>query len=70
MSVLTTPEAIDTYRLCTLRTGLRLEIKSMRMSKGKTCYTILKTMGFTGTKASVLEQVSDEIEYRKSVMGI
>ena len=66
MTTLNTPTQIDAYRLATLRTGLRLEIKGMRMSKGKTCYAILKTLGFKGSRESILQQVTDEVEYIKA----
>lgn len=66
MSALTTPEAIETYRLCTLRTALKLEIKGLKF-RSKSAYSILKTQyGYKGTRQSVLEQVVSEIEYRKS----
>ena len=63
MSALTTPEQIDTYRLCTLRSALRLEIKGLGR-KGQSAYTILKAQGFKGNKQSVLDQVINEIDSR------
>ena len=66
MSALTTTDQIETFRLITLRSALKLEIKGMKMSRGQSAYKILKTMGFTGLRQSVLEQVTDEIEYRKA----
>ena len=64
MTALTTPEQIDLYRLMTLRTGLRLEIKGMQMSRGRSCYAILKAEGYKGTKQKVLDQVMQDIEQR------
>lgn len=62
MSSITKPQHTDAYRLATLRTGLRLELKGMRVNKGKTCYAILKTLGFHGSEETVLQQVIDELE--------
>jgi len=64
MNALTTPEQIDLCRLMTLRTGLRLEIKGMQMSRGRSCYAILKAEGYKGTKQKVLDQVMQDIEQR------
>ena len=66
MTALTTTDQIETFRLMTLRSALKLEIKGMKMSRGQSAYKILKSMGFTGLRQSVLEQVTDEIEYRKA----
>ena len=65
MSALTTTDQIETFRLMALRSALKLEIKGMKV-RGQSAYKILKGMGFTGLRQSVLEQVSDEIEYRKA----
>ena len=66
MSALTTLEAIDTYRLMTLRSALKLEIIGMTR-KGQSAYSILKAQGFKGTKQAVLDQVIDEINSRLPV---
>ena len=65
MTALTTTDQIETFRLITLRSALKLEIKGMK-GRGQSAYKILKAMGFTGLRQSVLEQVTDEIEYRKA----
>ena len=62
---LDTPEKIEAYRLATLRTGLKLEIKGMRLSRGRTCYSILKSMGYKGSREKVLEQVAADVEKAK-----
>ena len=55
--VITEPNQIALYRLLTLRTGLKLELRGLKVSKGRTCYAIIKQeFGFKGDKASVLEQ--------------
>ena len=61
MTALTTPTQISAYRLATLRTALRLETTGMRMSKGQSAYAILKGMGYKGTKAVVLAQVTADV---------
>ena len=56
MIVLDTPHQIEVARMLTLRKGLQLEIKGMRMS-GRSCYAIIKRdFGLTGNRAKVLEQ--------------
>ena len=66
---LDTPEKIEAYRLATLRTGLRLEIKGMRISRGRTCYAILKSMGYKGSREKVLEQVAVDVEKAKEELS-
>jgi hypothetical protein len=56
-SVITNPNQIEQYRLTVLWRGLGLELKGLKMSRGASCYKILKSMGMTGTK----QQVHDEL---------
>jgi hypothetical protein len=65
MTALTTEAQIETFRLITLRAALKLEIVGLKR-RGQSAYKILKGMGFAGSRQSVVEQVSDEIEYRKA----
>ena len=61
--VLDTPKQIDAFRLRSLRQGLKLEMKGMRLtSKGKTCYAILKGMGYKGTKQQVFDAITIDSE--------
>jgi hypothetical protein len=61
--VLTTPQQIEAFRLRSLRQGLKLEMKGMRLtSKGKTCYAILKGMGYRGTRQQVFEAITIDSE--------
>lgn len=61
--ILTTPLQIEAFRLRSLRQGLKLEMKGMRLtSKGKTCYAILKGMGYKGTKQQVFDAVTIDSE--------
>jgi len=54
------PNKIALFRLCTLRTALRLEINGMR-SSGRSAYAILKDMGYRGNRAAVLAAVKADI---------
>ena len=56
MTVINRPEQIEAFRLLTLRQALTLEMKGMRRT-GKSAYSILREMGYTGTRAEVLEQL-------------
>ena len=58
---LTTPDQIARYRLATLRAALKLEIAGMKR-RGPSAYAILKTEGFTGTRADILEQINKQLE--------
>ena len=65
MTALTTPDQIARYRLATLRAALRLEILGMKRSRGPSAYAILKTEGFTGTRADILEQINKQLEQQQ-----
>jgi hypothetical protein len=66
MTMLTTPTQIEGARLLTLRQMLKLEMKGMHRSKGPSAYSMLKQMGFKGTREQVLAQM-DEI--RNQLIG-
>jgi hypothetical protein len=58
--VLDTPEQIQMARYLTLRSGLKLELKGLRMTRGISCYKIIKdTFGLKGSKQKVLDQFED-----------
>lgn len=65
MSALTTPEQIAMFRLAALRSALRLELRGMRVSRGRTAYAVLKDMGYRGTRDAVLAQVTADVEALK-----
>jgi len=48
---------IDDFQLLTLRQMLKLEIRGM--SRKPSAYSILKKMGYTGSRESVLAQLDD-----------
>jgi len=53
---------IHVAQLLVLRSGLKMEIKGMQMSRGKTCYTLIKNRwGVKGSKKSVLAQFEDAL---------
>jgi len=60
---------IDLFRLCALRTGLVLEIKGMKKT-GRSCYAILKEMGYRGNRERVLETVKADISAQFKELGI
>ena len=66
MTMLTTPTQIEGARLLTLRSMLKLEMKGMSRSRSPSAYSMLKTMGFKGTRAQVLAEL-DEI--RNELIG-
>ena len=55
--VLDTPTQIEMFRRKTLLRGLRLEIAGMKMSRGRSCYSIIKQdFGLKGNKQKVYDQ--------------
>lgn len=65
MTILTGSQ-IEGARLLTLRQMLRLEMRGMSISRGPTAYSILKSLGFKGSREKVLAQL-DEI--RNQLVG-
>ncbi len=60
MICLDTPEQIQMARYLTLRSGLKLEIKGLKLTRGVSCYKIIKdTFGLKGNKQKVLDQFED-----------
>jgi hypothetical protein len=66
MTTLSTPNQIEGARLLTLRSMLKLEMKGMSRSKSPSAYSMLKQMGFKGTRAQVLAQMD---ELRNELIG-
>jgi len=65
MAVLDDTTKIEAYRILTLRQMLKLEMKGMKR-RGPSAYSILKGMGYTGTRQRILEQLD---EYREHVLS-
>ena len=62
MKVYDTPDAINRYRIKTLRSALKLEILGMKR-KGQAVYRMIKNeFSFTGSKQLVLEQLNTYIK--------
>ena len=61
---------IPLYRLMVMASGLKLEIKGIRFSRGRTCYALAKSeFGFKGNKAKVLAQLQAHIETVKAELS-
>lgn len=58
---------IDDFQLLTLRQMLKLEIRGMSRSRSPSAYSILKKMGYTGTRESVLAQLDDR---RREILNL
>jgi hypothetical protein len=58
--MLDTPEKIQMAQYLTMRSGLQLEVKGMRLTRGLSCYKMIKDrFGLKGNKQKVLEQFED-----------
>lgn len=60
---------IELFRLCTLRSGLSLELKGLKKT-GRSCYAILKGMGYRGSRETVLDKVIVDIENGFQQLGV
>ena len=59
MTMITNPAQIATIRYLTLLSGLKLEIKGMRVSRGMTMYSLIKKeLGLKGTKTAVYNELA------------
>ena len=57
MSSINTPEQINMYRQRVLLKGLKLELIGMKLSRGRSCYSIIKQeYGLKGNKQAVYDQ--------------
>ncbi len=53
-----TGEGITRYRLLTIISGIKLEMKGLRLTRGVSCYALAKReFGFKGNRAKVLAQL-------------
>ena len=58
--MLDTPEQIEMARYLTMRSGLKLEIQGLRLTRGVACYKMIKdTFGLKGSKQKVLDQFEE-----------
>jgi len=64
-------EKIDLYRLCVLRSALKLEIVGLKAKTGTSAYTIIrKELGILGNKKFVLEKLNEVIAQKKQALNI
>lgn len=58
--VLDTPEQIAAARILTIRSGLRMEARGLKMSRGRSCLAIARSEGLTKarTAAKALEDLN------------
>lgn len=69
--MLTTPKQIHAFRIATLISGLKLEIRGMSISRGRSCYAILKDeMALTGTRTAVLAAAQEILEKLKKDLAV
>jgi hypothetical protein len=57
-------ESVEMFRLVALRSALKLELMGMT-SRGASAYSIVKQMGFKGSKKSAYDQLCAYIESLK-----
>lgn len=65
MTTLTGPQ-IEQARLLTLRAMLKLEIKGLTRSRAPSAYSMLKSMGYKGTREAILAQLDAQ---RNEILG-
>jgi|TARA_R110000772_G_scaffold259850_1_gene377594 hypothetical protein len=59
-TIINTPEKIDRFRLLALFHALKLETKGMKLSKGRSAYSIAKEqLNLKGNKLKVLAQLKE-----------
>ena len=67
MTVLDTPNQIEAFRQRTLLKGLEGEIMGLRLSRGRSCYSIIKEeFGLKGNKQKVYDQFKKLLEGEQS----
>ena len=60
MICLDTPEQIDGARMLVLRSGLKVELIGMRLTRGRTCYSMIKEeFNLKGNKEKVLQDFEE-----------
>ena len=71
MTMLTTPKQIHAFRMATLISGLKLEIRGLSVSRGRSCYAILKDeMALTGTRPVVLAAAQEILDKLKKDLAV
>ena len=66
MIIADTTQKIELYQMLVLRSALKLEIKGIRMSRGRTAYSAIKQMfNLKGNRQKVLDTFNEIIETTK-----
>lgn len=66
--VIAEPEDINLYRLCVLRSALKLEMTGLTIVRGSTAYARIKReFGFRGNKQRVYTQLCEYIEKQRAL---
>ena len=61
--IIDNPSHIELYQMMVQKQALKLEIYGMKLSRGRTVYSLIKEMyGLKGSKQRVLEQFTKIIE--------
>jgi hypothetical protein len=64
-------ESIALYRLMTLSRGIAMEAKGIRLTRGRTCLSIVKSeFGWKGNRAKILALLNEEIERMAGQPGV
>lgn len=64
-------EGVNVFRMIVLANGLKAEVRGMRMSRGRTCYAVIKQeFGLRGNKARVLAQFLPLVEQAKASVEV
>ena len=61
-----TGNQLDLARVLTLRSMLKLEIRGLHRSRSPSAYSMLKQMGFKGSREKVLAELN---EWRDNLLG-
>ena len=60
------PEQIELYQMLVLRKALELEMKGLKMSRGRTAYSAIKQMfNLKGNRQKVLDTFNEIIEQQQ-----
>ena len=67
MTVLDTPNQIEAFRQRTLLKGLQGELLGLKLSRGRSCYSIIKEeFGLKGNKQKVYDQFKKLLQGEQS----
>lgn len=65
------PKAVNVLRVITLAHGLRAEINGFRLTRGRTCYAIIKSeFGLKGNRGKVLAQFLPIVDKAKTQIPV